>query len=87
MFCEVCRDRHSDGISTDESMIRELLRAIRQKLSDGVMDQQPRRGQSSELFSGNRENPWDECHRQTRSPGAQQLVVKAMGYGLIAPQG
>ena len=39
-------------------MIRELLRAIWQKLGDGAMDQQPWRGQSSELFSGNRENPW-----------------------------
>ena len=32
LFFEARRDRHSGGMSTDESLIRELLRAIRQKV-------------------------------------------------------
>ena len=32
LFFEARRDRHSGGMSTDESLIRELLGAIRQKV-------------------------------------------------------
>ena len=38
LFFEARRDRHSGGLSTDEEYIRDLLRAIRQKLSDGELD-------------------------------------------------
>ena len=32
LFFEARRERHSGGMSTDEALIRELLRAIRQKV-------------------------------------------------------
>ena len=32
LFFEARRDRHSGGISTDEEYIRQLLRAIREKV-------------------------------------------------------
>ncbi len=38
LFFEARRDRHSGGISTNEQLIRKLLRAIRQKVSAGALD-------------------------------------------------
>ena len=38
LFFEARRDRHSGGISTNEELIRDLLRAIRQKLQNGELD-------------------------------------------------
>ena len=34
---EARRDRHSGGLSTDEELIRDLLRAIRQKVEAGEL--------------------------------------------------
>ena len=38
LFFEARRDRHSGGISTNEELIRDLLRAIRQKVKSGELD-------------------------------------------------
>jgi len=38
LLFEARRDRHSGGISTDEQLIRQLLRAVRQKVSAGALD-------------------------------------------------
>ena len=38
LFFEARRDRHSGGISTNEELIRDLLRAIRQKVESGKLD-------------------------------------------------
>ena len=38
LFFEARRDRHSGGVSTNEELIRDLLRAIRQKLKSGELD-------------------------------------------------
>ena len=37
LFFEARRERHSGGISTNEVLIRELLRAIRQKVANGEL--------------------------------------------------
>ena len=37
LFFEARRDRHSGGISTDEEYIRQLLRAIREKVKAGEL--------------------------------------------------
>ena len=38
LFFEARRDRHSGGVSTNEMLIRDLLRAIRQKVKSGELD-------------------------------------------------
>ncbi|QNI58783.1 hypothetical protein SynBIOSU31_01916 [Synechococcus sp. BIOS-U3-1] len=38
LFFEARRDRHSGGISTNEELIRDLLRAIHQKVKSGELD-------------------------------------------------
>ena len=38
LFFEARRGRNSGGLSTDESLIRELLKAIRQKVKAGELD-------------------------------------------------
>ena len=38
LFFEARRDRHSGGISNNEELIRDLLRAIRQKVKSGELD-------------------------------------------------
>ena len=38
LFFEARRERHSGGMSSNEEWIRELLRAIRQKVEDGELD-------------------------------------------------
>lgn len=38
LFFKARRDRHSGGISTNEELIRDLLRAIHQKLKSGELD-------------------------------------------------
>ena len=38
LFFEARRERHSGGMSTNEVWIRELLRAIRQKVEAGELD-------------------------------------------------
>ena len=38
LFFEARRDRHSGGISTNEVLILDLLRAIRQKVESGKLD-------------------------------------------------
>ena len=38
LFFEARRDRHSGGASTNEKLIRDLLRAIRQKVKSGELD-------------------------------------------------
>ena len=38
LFYEARRDRHSGGISFNEEVIRQLLRAIHQKIRDGELD-------------------------------------------------
>ena len=38
LFFEARRDRHSGGISTDEQLIRDLLRAIRSKVEAGELN-------------------------------------------------
>jgi len=38
LFFEARRERHSGGMSTNEEWIRELLRAIRQKVQTGDLD-------------------------------------------------
>ena len=38
LFFEARRDRHSGGISTNEELIRDLLRAIREKVKAGELD-------------------------------------------------
>ena len=38
LFFEARRERHSGGMSTNEEWIRELLRAIRQKVEAGELD-------------------------------------------------
>ena len=38
LFFEARRDRHSGGMSTNEELIRDLLRAIREKVKAGELD-------------------------------------------------
>ena len=38
LFFEARRERHSGGMSTNEELIRELLRAIRQKVEAGELN-------------------------------------------------
>ena len=38
LFFEARRERHSGGMSTNEELIRDLLRAIRQKVEAGELD-------------------------------------------------
>ena len=38
LFFEARRDRHSGGISTNEELVIDLLRAIRQKVKSGELD-------------------------------------------------
>ena len=38
LFFEARRERHSGGMSTNEEWIRELLRAILQKVEEGELD-------------------------------------------------
>ena len=38
LFFETRRDRHSGGMSTNEELIRDLLRAIREKVKAGELD-------------------------------------------------
>ena len=38
LFFEARRDRHSGGMATDEELIRDLLRAIREKVKAGELD-------------------------------------------------
>ena len=38
LFFEARRDRHSGGISTNEDLIRDLLRSIREKVKAGELD-------------------------------------------------
>ena len=38
LFFEARRERHSGGMFTNEELIRELLRAIRQKVEAGELD-------------------------------------------------
>jgi hypothetical protein len=41
LFLEARRDRHGGGISTNEELIRDLLRAIRLKVNAAELDQPP----------------------------------------------